>query len=216
MTDIADLELRIARLEAAREIENLMGRFESYHAAYRNELIPAMFADRDDLIIEMPFGTYLGRDAARRVWRGALTEDIPPTDLSGEYVEHLLTTPVIEVAKDGMTAKAAWISPGAEAHHFGWEEGNPLKAFWYWGRYNVDFIKEDGAWKIWHLTHSATFITDYHHSYAEPEHALSTPPAPSGRHAPDAPPRGQVPYSPTFNPGDLPVAPEPYDTYEGV
>ncbi|TMR24943.1 nuclear transport factor 2 family protein [Nonomuraea turkmeniaca] len=216
MSDLAEVIRRVERLEAVHEIENLMGRYEFYHSAYRDEMIPPMFADRDDLMVEMPFGTFLGRDAALRVWAGVSAEDAPPRDLTGEYVEHLLTTPVIEVARDGLTAKAAWISPGAEAHHFGWEDGNPLRGFWYWGRYAADFIRQNGVWKIWHMTLSTTFTTDYNSSYTDVEAKLSEPPIPSGPHGPDAPPRRQVTYSPTWDPRALELAPEPYDTFPGA
>jgi len=50
-----------------------------------------------------------------------------------------LTTPVIEVAGDGETARAVWISPGME----GTEPA--------WIKFGCDFRKQDEEWKIWHL-----------------------------------------------------------------
>jgi hypothetical protein len=50
--------------------------------------------------------------------------------------EHCLTSPVIQVAKDGKTAKAIWFSPGVEGNQ------------WAYGKYAIDFVKEDGQWKI--------------------------------------------------------------------
>lgn len=215
MSEIEEITRRLARLEAVNEIENLMGRYAFSHSAYRDELIPAMFAERDDLVVEMPFGTFTGRDAARRAWAPPpAPPHTPARDLTGEYVEHLLTTPVIEVAKDGLTARAAWISPGAEAHHLGWVEGNPLRALWYWGRYSADFVLEDGTWKLWHFRLSSTFITDYEASFTDVAAQLSPPPLPpADENGPDAPPRGQVPYSPSWDPRELSLAPEPYDTF---
>lgn len=216
MSELAEITRRLERLEAVHQIQNLMGRYAFYHSAYRDELIPAMFADREDLLVEMPFGTFSGGDAARRAW-GSPPAPVPPRDLTGEYVEHLLTTPVVEIAQDGFTARAAWISPGAEAHHLGWEEGNPLRGLWYWGRYSADFILEGGAWKLWHFRLSATFITDYEASFTDVAAQLSPPPLPpASEFGPDAPPRGQVPYSPGWDPRDLMLAPEPYDTFPGT
>lgn len=212
MTDLHELTRRIARLEAAHDISNLMGRIEFLHSAYRNDLIPQYFAARDDLVVEMPFGTYLGRDAAVRAWRGAMQEGVPPQDLTGEYVEHLLTTPVIEVSPDASSARGSWISPGAEAHRLLWEDGAPLHGFWYWGRYDAEFVREEDGWKILRLTVSTTFISDYAHSYTSEEGRLSDPPLPSGPHAPDEPPRAQVTYSPSWDPRALRLAPEPYDS----
>lgn len=215
MSELAEITRRLNRLEAVTEIENIMGRYAFYHSAYRDELIPALFADRDDLVVEMPFGTFEGRDAATRVWAAA-PMGMPARDLTGEYVEHVLTTPVVEVARDGLTAKAAWMSPGAEAHHFAWEEGNPLRAMWYWGRYSADFVVEGGVWKIWHLALSTTFVTDVTTSFADTAAQLTMPPMPAGENGPDAPPRGQVTYSPGWDPQELALAPEPYDTFPGA
>ncbi|MCC9173674.1 MULTISPECIES: nuclear transport factor 2 family protein [unclassified Arthrobacter] len=214
MSELADITRRLERLEAVHEIENLMGRYAFYHSAYRDDLIPPLFADREDLVVEMPFGTFTGPDAARRAWAPPPMK-APSRDLTGEYVEHLLTTPVVEVAQDGRTASAAWISPGAEAHHLGWVEGNPLRALWYWGRYSADFVREDDAWRLWHFRLSATFITDYSASFTDAAAQLIPPLPPYDENGPDAPPRGQVPYSPVWDPRELPLAPEPYDTFPG-
>jgi hypothetical protein len=50
-----------------------------------------------------------------------------------------LTTPVIEIAGDGETARAVWISPGLEGT-------DPA-----WMKFGCDFKKQEGEWKIWHL-----------------------------------------------------------------
>ncbi|MCC9173667.1 nuclear transport factor 2 family protein [Arthrobacter sp. zg-Y859] len=211
MTDIAALERRISRTEAYIEISNIMGRIEFLHSAYANEPIVPYFSTRPDTVIELPFGRYTGSDAAQRCFVGALDEGLPPRDLSGEYVEHLLSTPVIEVADDLETAKAAWITPGAEAHHLGWVEGNPLHGFWYWGRYHLVFRKEDGAWKIWKYRNSLTFVADYYKSFTDG--SLPRPPAPIGNGGPDSAPRFQVEYTPSWDPKELVHAPEPYATF---
>ncbi|MBW4095201.1 MAG: nuclear transport factor 2 family protein [Acidobacteria bacterium] len=211
MNDVNQFERRLFRMEAVHEVGNLMGRMEFYHSAYANEKIVPMFSTRPDTVIEFPFGRYVGHDAAERAFVGALDKDMPPRDLAGEYVEHLLSTPVIEVAADGKTAKAAWISPGAEAHHFGWIEGNPLHGFWYWGRYHAVFVYEEGQWRAWKLRNSATFISDYDQSYTKG--TLPRPPRPGGEFAPDTDPRFQVYYSPSWDPKALTWAPEPYESY---
>jgi hypothetical protein len=48
-----------------------------------------------------------------------------------------MTTPIIEVAEDGKTAKGLWIMIGSEGPN------------WAAGQFAFDFIKEDGVWKIW-------------------------------------------------------------------
>jgi len=65
-----------------------------------------------------------------------------------EWVMHTQETPVIEVAGDGKTAKGLWYSIGQGVRPSG-TTGHSTE--WMWEKYAVDFIKEDGKWKIWHL-----------------------------------------------------------------
>ena len=62
----------------------------------------------------------------------------------GQLLLHVTTTAIIEVAEDGQTAKAFWYSPGMIA-----ETGQSAGTIWE--AYGVDFVKEDGIWKMWHL-----------------------------------------------------------------
>ena len=62
----------------------------------------------------------------------------------GQLLLHVTTTAIIEVAEDGQTAKAFWYSPGMIA-----ETGQDAGTIWE--IYGVDFVKEDGEWKMWHL-----------------------------------------------------------------
>jgi hypothetical protein len=58
-----------------------------------------------------------------------------------------LTTPIIEVAGDGKTAKAYWYTPGWQANM----QNGQGNAIWSFEKYAIDFVKEDGVWKIWHF-----------------------------------------------------------------
>ena len=40
-------------------------------------------------------------------------------------------------------------------------------AYWIWGLYAIDFIKEDGEWKFWHFRIPHLLLCDYHHSWVE-------------------------------------------------
>ncbi len=62
----------------------------------------------------------------------------------GQLLLHVTTTSIIEVAKDGKTAKAFWYSPGMIM-----ETGQSAGAIWE--AYGADFVKEEGGWKLWHL-----------------------------------------------------------------
>lgn len=214
MSSIDDLARRIERLEAAQEIQNVMGRYQYLHSAYMNAEMVDLFADRDDLAIEFPTGGFYGRDAARRLFGTFFDKELVPRDRGGELVEHLLTTPVIEVAGDAQTAKAVWNSPGHEVHQFFWVEGEPHIEFWYWCKYQVDFIKTDEGWKIWHLNVYQTWASEVNSSLVSSDAPPEPPVPPSGPSAPDTPLKVETRYSRNRSPQLIPAPPEPYDTFE--
>jgi hypothetical protein len=75
-------------------------------------------------------------------------ENVKENEGVGSLIMHTLTTPIIEVAGDGKTAKGMWYSPG-QVTEVG-PDGKPI-AMWMWEKYGVDFVKEDGKWKLWHI-----------------------------------------------------------------
>ncbi|MCD7749423.1 MAG: nuclear transport factor 2 family protein [Oscillospiraceae bacterium] len=73
----------------------------------------------------------------------------------GQLLLHVTTTAIIEVAEDGQTAKAFWYSPGMIAESG--QSGNTI-----WEAYGVDFVKEDGEWKMWHLHMFTDFMGSFY------------------------------------------------------
>jgi hypothetical protein len=53
-------------------------------------------------------------------------------------------------------------------------EGELPKPHWSWGRDAVDFIREDGQWKIWHVHVLTTFRTPYDQDWVDS--AVNRPP----------------------------------------
>ena len=85
---------------------------------------------------------------------------------TGKLLLHYTSTPVIEVAEDGTTAKGLWIMAGLESGltdpdvaenvsdwvFSGGKVGDKLVwAHWVWCKYGVDFLKQDSEWRIWHF-----------------------------------------------------------------
>ncbi len=73
----------------------------------------------------------------------------------GQLLLHVTTTAIIEVAEDGQTAKCFWYSPGMIA-----ETGQSANTIWE--AYGVDFVKEDGQWKMWHLHMFTDFMGSFY------------------------------------------------------
>lgn len=75
-------------------------------------------------------------------------ENIAQNEGIGDLPAHLMTTPYIEIAGDGMTAQGVWYSPTFLS---GLTTEGTLRTFVGLARQGADFVKEDGKWKIWHL-----------------------------------------------------------------
>jgi len=73
----------------------------------------------------------------------------------GQLLLHVTTTAIIEVARDGQTAKAFWYSPGMIAESG--SSGNTI-----WEAYGADFVKENGVWKMWHLHMFTDFMGGFY------------------------------------------------------
>ncbi len=92
------------------------------------------------------------KDALEKLSKISDVENTPENIGAGyEWVIHTNTTPIIVIADDGKTAKGMWYSPGIGL--MADLEGEKPKAngTFFWEKYAVDFIKEDGRWKIWHM-----------------------------------------------------------------
>jgi hypothetical protein len=199
------IEKRMQRIEDTLEIQNLMGKYIYYAAAGMHEEVIKLFA------LKTP-GVRATR-AALGVWEGA--EGIERLYvkfrhyLEGERVGkmnlHPLTTPVIEVAADGKTAKGVWIAPGVSV--------SPKRALWEWVKYGIDFIKEDGKWKFWHKHDYGIFLTEHGKSWVEVPEKPNYPIVPD-EYKPDRPNPYEKAYSPNTKTELIPIPPEPYETFD--
>ena len=68
----------------------------------------------------------------------------------GPFKVKPLSSPVIEVAADGRTAKGLWHCQGA---YNDVETCGPV-ANWTWGYFAVDFIRTEDGWKLWHMSYT--------------------------------------------------------------
>jgi hypothetical protein len=232
---MSSLEDIVRKTRDYQEIQNVMGLHEYYHAVGKHEEeMEAIWAlNTPGLAMEEAFlnGRYVGRDP---VWGyyvdffklffdamgRDLSEIFPGLDEPAEgdlprgvRILHTLTTPVIEVADDGETAKGVWLSPG----YISAPQGGRLQAFWHWDRYAVDFFREDGKWKIWHFWVGKDFSTPYEKSWVQS--ALDASPGLDMQGIPGFPPpnaQSQTAYGgydAFSSAGFVPVPPRPYRTF---
>ena len=238
VNNTADVELKkmIQQEQDAREIQNLMSRRAYYHGASDQASEIDLYAQRTDSSFCQNQGCRVGVDNIRQAFveRFAKVRQLQLKQLhelypqiqeteewmhTGNFQTHTLSTPIIEIAEDGQTAKGMWYTPGAIA----WPntEAHAMDASWIWEKYAVDFIKEEGAWKFWHVM----VLTDFVVGFDKTLQVAEVEDAPEGAEGSES--TGEVipalprdvnwniyqPLAPTTVPRVFPPMPEPYDTF---
>jgi hypothetical protein len=170
------------RALAMWQVQNTMSRHEYYHAAIRNlEEIDAYWVSRDGpygktATFSSPGWVMNGIETIRRAYGQqsrsdaekaleALNKVDPSVKVTAqnygagsEWVMHTSTTPVIEIAGDGKTAKGVWYSPGVGLMGHTLKGKIGITGSIFYEKYAGDFVKENGIWKIWHLQMAYDFV----------------------------------------------------------
>ena len=162
-------EEQIRRAFDREQIKNVFAKHCYCHLALRHDLeMEKIWAHQTPNVSWGAPGAFvIGRD---NVWdfyvKPNLARAAPPSICR----MHTLTAPLIEIAGDGKTAQGMWYTPGfgpIERENYDPKDG-PLQAEWIYERYAVDFIKEDGQWKIWHMFVAGDFNFEVGTKYSKP------------------------------------------------
>jgi len=203
-SEVERLSRRVQTLEDILAIEKLQSKYAHCLFTQRYGRIPDECFARRAQNVTLEFsdsGVYRGLEKIRAVFRDfeAARARIP-----GFFILHMTVNPYIEVARAGRSARSHWLSPGAV--------GSDTSAGWVWGPYYIDYVKEDGEWRILHSNLAPLFRNRYEVSWAEAKdhgtvrHALTVPP--------DGPPTIYRPYDEVKREPDIfrdhPDLPAPY------
>ncbi|MGD9117691.1 MAG: nuclear transport factor 2 family protein [Dehalococcoidia bacterium] len=215
------LEERIQRIEDIHEVTNLVDTYEFKLVGGQYDDVVELFAKKTPGVrAEIgEWGVYEGTQGIKRLFgRGGLHESMqgnPETGMTpGVLFAQMNSTPVIEIAGDGKTAKGLWYAFGHSTFPV---EGKPEpQAHWVMSKRVYDFVKEDGKWKIWHYKVYGIFYAPYDkgwvdvadtasksHKDAFPEHLRA-----------DSPCTYHWVYSPSSAVEYVPKVPEPYETFD--
>lgn len=154
-------------VESTRKIENIMGEYTFLTCYKRYDTHFEKYWTKNDPVITLNDAKYIGYEAVRGFfvdynneqtkWANEVMRGLYPDELAGKSDEEIwgvgtntvlnFTTPLIEIAYDGKTAKGLWYVFGATTEIY----SDGPKAAWQFGRCGVDFVCEDGQWKIWHM-----------------------------------------------------------------
>ncbi len=140
------LELKLDRLQAVEDVENLETTYGYYADKSQQDAISALFADDATLEI-LGRGIFIGRDRTYEYMRRLGV----PTP--GTLFNHMQLQPVVHVSADGASANV-------RARLFVMF-GRDGAAQWGEGVYENRFVRDHGVWKYQSLTGYQSFYTDY-------------------------------------------------------
>jgi hypothetical protein len=147
------------KITAINDIENLMGRYSHLGHLRGEGTLRELFAMKQkDVFWKTPTGPVGPEEMEKRFVNPG---EKAPGEVGGQLHVHSMMSPVIVVAEDGKTAQGVWDSFGPNLSN-----GDDVGS-WLWVKYGVDFIKEEGEWKIWHMQVFALFNTPYNKSITE-------------------------------------------------
>jgi hypothetical protein len=117
----------------------------------------------------------------------------------------MTVNPLIEINKKGTRAKGVWHSHGFASMGM---SPNP-RQFLCLGKYDMEYVKENGAWKILKFAYRITFMCSYEKGWVEEPIGGSIAGSPENK--PDKPTTFFMPYSRYRINVMEPPPPEPYE-----
>ncbi len=168
-----------------RNVTNLVGKYVSAILLHQQATIFERFwTQQEDACLSFNDGSYVGSADVRGYFAtmaentakvSKLLQQIFPEQLGSLSDEALygagqlrglpVTTPVIEIAADGKTAKGIWHIQGSDN---GLSVYGPL-SYWSLGFLAVDFRREGDEWRIWHLFHAEDVVAPMGESWLKPK-----------------------------------------------
>jgi hypothetical protein len=197
--ELGSLEAMVTRDADVIAIEQLQSRFQHWLSLGRADKVRALFAlDTPGVSAEEgDSGVFIGPNGIARLYPDKETPEL------GMYHEQRAVNPVIEIAKEGKTAKGVWYSPGIVS------DGPKNVQGWMYGKYDMDYIKENGEWKILHLRWRETFTTSFEKGWLYEQHIPEVGKCRPPYYPPDEPTTYHRPFDRSRINYMLPEPPEP-------
>ena len=149
--DMTELEKRLTRMEDIEAIKQLKAEYcDICDDDHNPDRITTIFAE-DGIWEGAGFGKAQGHTAIRELFKKFQTLI--------SFSQHQVLNPVIKI--DGDRATGIWYFFGP----FTFYKNNQAK--WLAARYQDDYVKLNGEWKIQHLRARGRMTTDYEKSWAD-------------------------------------------------
>ena len=152
------LEKEVLRLKDIEEIKYLQRAYGFYLENWMGEDLADLFVDSPDAVLRIAAGQFVGSENIRIFFRHGFKDTPIPKADNPEFKHQVMQLQgVVDVAPDGKTAQGRWYGFGANA--FPHEGG--VSPNWMGGTYEVDYVKDDGTWKLkkvhWCMSFNATY-----------------------------------------------------------
>lgn len=168
--EIAALKAEVTQLRATAQnardrgdVQNLFSRYMYLHNAFRDPEIIPLWAKKGTPGLRAQYSN----NGVYTSWESITGYHAQRPNPKGKLIFHYLASPLIEVAADGQTAKGLFVMAGVESGLTDVEAAKKAPDFMFvkdmmidgkrvWMheimvKYGVDFIRQDGQWKILHL-----------------------------------------------------------------
>jgi hypothetical protein len=175
-----------------------------YYIGQRSK-VPSLFARKTpgvNMEIE-DSGVYEGIESITRFWNTVFADSKARSP--GMLAIHMTVNPIIEINKDGTKAKGIWHSHGFASMGV----GGFLKQFLCLGKYDMEYVKEDGEWKFFSFNYRIAFMCPYEKGWVDEPVGASIAGSPENN--PDKPTTYFMPYSRYRINVMQPPPPEPYE-----
>ena len=160
--EIQALKKRVAVLEDLEAIKRLQRSYGFFLEHWQYQDIIDLFSDRPDTRLNLQVGIFLGKEGVRRYYSGL--KDV--FSKNPELLHMIMQlSGIVDVAEDGKTAAGRWYGFGVWALPVGEGISQGLAA----GIYTMEYIKEDGKWKIWKFVFNPTVMSDPAVGWVKPE-----------------------------------------------
>jgi hypothetical protein len=150
------LEDRLINVEDIQEIEKLQRIYGYYLDNRHYEEVIDLFSEKAESIEIGGMGVYLGKKGVINLMRNYYGASPP---YPGKMAMHLQLQGVVHIDPSGDTAKGRWYCLMIQAQKI--NKKPEIKAIWGHGKYENEYIKENGKWMIKKILFINTFRTPY-------------------------------------------------------
>jgi hypothetical protein len=165
--DYTDLEL-IQRVWDVEEVKKIAAK-RCYYIAndWREKELEDLWVTGEEARKTASFGRnwgyYVGMDAIRDYYVTKHAAEVAAAPGSCLF-HHPVSTGLVHEAYDGQTARGLWYCISQETVP---ESDTEADARWYMEKLAIDFLKEDGQWKIWHVVVATDLQSEAGANYME-------------------------------------------------